>query len=90
MEAITTLATLPAILALVNLLKKLGLSGKLALLAAVGLGVGITVANYYLAMYGGYQAAVEGLLLGLGAAGVYDITTTVGQTELYVAMEEDE
>lgn len=74
MEAITTLATLPAILALVNLLKKLGITGKAALAAAVVLGVALNLADYYFAGSGAYQAAATGLILGLGAAGVYDIT----------------
>lgn len=75
MEAITTLATAPAIIALVNLAKKLGLSKQYALVLAVVLGVALAVADYALAGSGIYQAASSGLLLGLGAAGVYDIAT---------------
>lgn len=74
MEIATTLATVPAILAIVNVLKAQGLGSKYAMLAAVILGVGLNVADFYLGAYGGYQAASAGLILGLGAAGVYDVT----------------
>lgn len=74
MEAVMTLASVPAILALVNFGKQLGFTGKVSLVAAVVLGIGINVANYYLGDFGGYQAAVQGLILGLAAAGLYDIT----------------
>jgi hypothetical protein len=74
MDAITTIATVPAVLALVNLGKRLGIDGRASLIAAVVLGVAINVANHYLAGEAGYQAAIQGLILGLAAAGVYDIT----------------
>lgn len=72
MQAITTLATIPAIVALVTLLKSFGVTGKWATLAAVTLGVGLAVADHYLGSTGAYQAASDGLLLGLAAAGIYD------------------
>lgn len=75
METLTMLATAPAIIALVNLAKSLGLSGKLALVLAVVLGVALSVADYALAGSGAYAAASSGLLLGLAAAGLYDITS---------------
>lgn len=74
METITTLATIPAILALVNLLKAQGLGSKHAMLAAVILGIALNIADFYLGAYGGFQAASTGLVLGLGAAGLYDVT----------------
>lgn len=74
MDPITTIATVPAIVAIVNFSKKLGIKGKASLAAAVVLGIAINVANYYLAANGGYQAAVSGLVLGLGAAGVWDVS----------------
>ena len=74
MEAVMTIASVPAILALVNLGKRLGLNGRLALVVAVVLGVAVNLANYYLGTEPGYQAAVQGLILGLAAAGLYDIT----------------
>ena len=76
MDAIVTLSTVPAVLALTNLLKGLGLSGKFSALVAVVLGIGLSVADYGLAGSGWYHAAVSGLTLGLGAAGLYDTTKT--------------
>lgn len=82
MDAIMTLASVPAILALVNFGKRLGVNGRVSLVLAVVLGVGINVANHYLGSSPGYQAAVEGLILGLAAAGLYDITPTSNSKEI--------
>lgn len=73
---ITTLASIPAILALVNLAKTLGLKGKAATILAVLLGLGLNLAQYFLASYGWYQQAIQGVILGLSAAGLYDLTPT--------------
>lgn len=81
MDTIITLASIPAILALVNFAKDLGLGAKRALVLAVLLGVGLNVADYYLGETGGYQAAVQGLILGLSAAGFYDMTKTTKTTK---------
>lgn len=77
MDAAITLATAPAILALVNLAKGLGLPTRLAALLAVVLGVALNVADHALAGSGAYQAAATGLVMGLGAAGLYDVAVTV-------------
>ncbi len=74
MEAITLIASVPAILALVNFTKKLGANGQVALVLSVAFGVAINTANYYFSASEGYQAAVQGLILGLSAAGLYDIS----------------
>jgi len=78
METITILATIPAILALTNLAKSLGLAGRWSALLAVLLGVGLNVADWALAGQGWYAAAADGLILGLSAAGLYDLAQTVG------------
>jgi hypothetical protein len=78
MEVVTLLATIPAILALVNLGKRFGLTAKWATLAAVLLGVGLNLADYALAGTGWYEYAAQGLILGLSAAGLYDVASTVG------------
>lgn len=75
-DPIVALATLPAIVALVNLAKRLGLDGKAALVLAVVLGVGLSVADYSFAGQGWYAAATSGLILGLGASGLYDLAPT--------------
>lgn len=75
---IVSLASIPAILALVNLGKALGVKGKWAALLAVLLGVGLAIAQYALGGFGWYQAAVQGIILGLSAAGLYDMKATTG------------
>jgi hypothetical protein len=77
MEAVTAIASVPAVVALVNLAKDLGLPHKLSPLVAVVIATVLLVANYYLAANGAYQAAVSGLILGLGASGLYEITKPV-------------
>ena len=77
MDAITTLATVPAVIALVNLLKyTFNINGRYSALLAVIIGVGLNIANYALGDAGWYQAAAQGLILALGASGLYDITNT--------------
>ena len=75
METITTLATVPAVLALVNLAKQFGLRGKWATLTAVLLGILLACAQTYLPA-GILTTLTTGLTLGLGAAGLYDLTPT--------------
>lgn len=76
METVTLVATIPAILALVTLAKRVGLPSRWAIVLAVVLGVALNVADYLWASSGAYQAAVQGLILGLSAAGLYDVAKT--------------
>jgi flagellar biosynthesis protein FliR len=64
------------VIALVNLLKGIGLSGKWSALVAVVIGVALAVADFVFGSTGLYVAAIGGLKIGLGAAGLYDVTTT--------------
>lgn len=84
---IITLATIPAVLALVNLCKKIGMGKKWAPPAAVLLGITMQFLDagqtYAWSVYGldwHYIAriAAQGLILGLSAAGLYDATTRTG------------
>lgn len=77
----TTLATAPAVLALVTLAKDLGLPTRLAAPLAVALGVILAAADHALAGTGAYAAVADGLLLGLGAAGLYDAARLAGGHE---------
>lgn len=70
---IVTLATMPAVLAMVNLLKRAGIGGVWAAVVAVVCGVGFALADYFFTGAAWYQHAVDGLILGLGAAGLYDM-----------------
>lgn len=72
-DPITSIVTVPAIVALTNLIKGLGVGGKWSALVAVLLGVSLAVAAYALAGTGWWDAASGGLLLGLAAAGLYDL-----------------
>lgn len=77
---VLTIVSVPGILALVNLGKRLGLSGPWSALAAVVLGVALALAAYLLADTGAWQAIQQGLILGLSAAGLYDLTGTTNTT----------
>ena len=75
-DPLTAIASVPAIVAVVNLGKDLGLPSKASMVLAVVLGVLFAVGDHYLGGDAGYQAATSGLLLGLAAAGVYDLAKT--------------
>lgn len=83
------LASIPAILGIVNLAKDhVGMSKKWAAPLAAGLGVGFGVADYALlsgaalTASGYYSAAGGGLLLGLAAVGLYDVAGRASATVL--------
>lgn len=85
METIVVLATIPAIVALVQFSKAFGVSGKWLTAEAVIFGVLFKVLDYiFLEAWGAvtppgiYVALVTGLILGLSAAGLYDVAKTVG------------
>lgn len=82
---IITIASIPAILALVNLAKNFGVTGKWSSLLAVVLGIALQVADatmgtepVALTAQGLYPAVGAGLILGLSAAGLYDVAATAG------------
>ena len=84
METITTIATVSAILALVNLAKLFGVVGRWSTALAVFLGVLIQVSEFLaltedpVTVRGVYLAIATGLILGLSAAGLYDVAATIG------------
>lgn len=80
MNTITTLATLPAVLALVNLAKAFGITGKWSALTAVMLGIILATVQAYLPP-GILTTLTQGLTLGLGAAGLYDLTPATAASE---------
>lgn len=75
-DTLTTILSVPAVVAIVELLKSFGVAGKWALLAALVVAVALNVADYLWATSGLYGAVVAGLLLGLSAAGLYDVAKT--------------
>lgn len=66
------IATVPAVLALVNLFKKAGLPDAAAPVVSLLFGVLAVIAAQH-ADVAWVKALSEGLILGLAAAGVYDI-----------------
>ncbi len=76
------LASIPAILGIINLLKGLGLPTKAAAPIAVALGVALSVSDLYFSALPVYEAISSGLLLGLGATGLYDVAKMAGATVL--------
>ena len=76
MDAVNVILSAPAVLAIVELLKSFGVVGKWAMLAAVVVAVGLFEAAHFLGGAGAFQAAMQGLLVGLAAAGVYDAAKT--------------
>jgi len=81
MDTLTTILSVPAVLAIVEFLKSFGVTGKWALLAAVVVAVVLNVADYLWSASGLYGAIVSGLLLGLAAAGLYDAARTASPRE---------
>jgi len=78
MDAVNVILTAPAIVAVVDLLKAFGVHGKWSLLAAVVVAVALYVAVFYAGSSGAVQAGLQGLLVGLGAAGLFDLAKKAG------------
>jgi hypothetical protein len=76
-DFIILILTPAAILALVNLAKRLGLSGAWSALLAVILGIALHLAVWYWGAETWFSYAVQGLIAGLSAAGLYDVAGTV-------------
>jgi len=78
MDPLATVLSVPAVVAIVQLLKSFGVAGKFSLLAAVLVAVGLNVCEFQFGASGLYAAIIQGLLLGLAAAGLYDVAKTSG------------
>ena len=75
MDTITTLATPLAVIALVTIAKDLGLPSKLGAVLALVLGISIHAAATYLDP-GLWTVISQGIILGLGGSGIYDVANT--------------
>ena len=69
----STLLTVPAIVALTNLAKRTGLPSKLAPLVSVLAGVAVACGDAYSTGSGYLDAVARGIILGLTASGLYDL-----------------
>lgn len=90
MELLTTIATVPAVIALVTLLKKLGLPSKFGALAAVLLGVAVVLLDTLSSgrLVNWYELAATGIILGLSASGLYDGAKVIGAKSSSTVVEE--
>ena len=82
MDSLNMILSVPAVLAIVELGKRFGITGKWALLVAVIVAIAINVAAYLWSATGLYNAVVSGLLLGLAAAGLYDAAKTASPSKI--------
>ena len=78
METVTTILSVPAVLALVELGKRLGVRGQWALLLAVVIAVVLNVAAHFWGATELFGAVAAGLLTGLADAGLYDVAGYAG------------
>lgn len=82
MELITTLATIPAILALVTIAKDQGLPTRWAPVLAIVLGVALAIFDALAISQGSvanwYEPVAKGVVLGLSASGLYDGARAIG------------
>jgi purine-nucleoside phosphorylase len=95
MDVVVTLASVPAILALVNLAKSLGLAGKFSALVALVLGIAFSLTDYLFTAAqqtspGMYLAVMGGAILGLSASGIYDVAAKVSPPAAEVAYVSDD
>ena len=72
-DPLTAILSIPAVLALVNLVKGAVELGKFAALVAVGIGIVLSVSVYQFGDQGWFVAATQGLLIGLAASGLWDV-----------------
>ena len=91
METLTSIATIPAVIALVTLVKDLGLPSRLSPLLALLLGVALSVFNALAIgpVTDWYGTIAMGLILGLSASGLYDGARAIGgKTPNTIVMQE--
>ena len=84
MEPMITIATVPAVLALVTLVKDLGMPSRLAPVLALALGVVLTLLHTLstgdsITTHTIWGLITSGLILGLSASGVYDGAKLIGE-----------
>lgn len=80
-ESLAAVATVPTVLALVNVCKRAGLPGHFAPAVAIGFGLVCQLLLWLAAGGSFWVAVVLGVLLGLSASGVHDITATGGSQD---------
>lgn len=94
MDIVTTIATVPAVIALVTLAKDLGLPSRLSPLLAVVLGVAVAMFDLFatgsvLGTQNILQTIGTGIILGLSASGLYDGARVLSPKQNTVVVQED-
>lgn len=74
------LALMPAILGLVNLIKSFGVTGNALTVASMLIGVALAIMAQLLPA-GTFQVIFNGLVLGLAACGLYDISAMMSKSK---------
>lgn len=79
-DSLMAVATVPTVVALVNVCKRAGLPAHFCPAVAVGFGLVCQMLLWLVAGGSFWVTVVAGVLLGLSASGVYDMTST-GNTQ---------
>ena len=80
MDPLVTILSVPAIVAIVEVIKAFGVNGKYSLVVALAVAVALNVLNFQYGASGLYLAIIQGVLVGLSAAGVYDVAKAASTT----------
>lgn len=86
----TQIATVPAVIALVNVGKRLGIHDKAALVLAIVLGVVLHLAVYLWGATGWFPVVATGLITGLAAAGIWDVFVPSSKARVSAASRTEE
>lgn len=78
--AVIALLVIPAVVGLINMLKAVGLAVRWAGPVAVGIGLVVMLAYGIWGEHQLFMYALLGILIGLGAAGFYDLAKLLGKT----------
>ncbi len=81
-DVVTLIASVPAIVAIVNLLKKSGLPDAWSPLAAIVVGVGLNVTVWAWGDLAVFETVARGLIFALAASGLYDLTPGQAQPKI--------
>ena len=86
MITVVTIATIPAIIALVTIAKDLGMPPRLSPLLAIVLGIALSLFDGFIQgtvfdVAGALAVSGTGLILGLSASGLYDGASAVGKAQ---------
>lgn len=85
--AVIALLVVPAVVGLINMLKAVGLATRWAGPVAVAIGLVVMLAYGVWGEHPLFTYALLGILIGLGAAGFYDLAKLLGTPDATVVVE---